>query len=457
MIDLEDPELEKKVLGKKVLFEDFAERVLELASRRAQQAEVYAASSEGTPVSFKANQPQEIRTAVDRVLTLRVIAKGHIGLASTTRLDDPQALVNDAMALAPFGSKAHFNLPAKSPKDDVPSYDPGIAELSLQRLVEIGQNVISQVVAYNPDIVCSGEIEKRVARIDILNTRGCRASLHKTYLLLNLQASLIREDDAVVILESDASGRQPLDCAGMVERVVTRFELARRSVEVATGQMPVIFTPKGMTYTLLPLLQNAFSGEKVLQGLSPLAGCLGDEVADARFYLYDDGRVPYSPKTYSCDGEGVPMQRTPLLEKGVVKNFYYDLQTAALAGAKSTGNAYRLTGQRSSPSPAAAVVAEGETSYEQMPTDVQDGIMVDQTLGAWAGNVEGGDFAAQVHLGYKIEQGEIVGRVRNAVISGNVFDALSNLAAIGDEAVWVAGSSKMPYLCFRSLTVAGVE
>jgi PmbA protein len=90
-----------------------------------------------------------------------------------------------------------------------------------------------------------------------------------------------------------------------------------------------------------------------------------------------------------------------------------------------------------------------------MVADIPDGIIIDQTLGAWAGNVESGDFSAQVHLGYRIDHGEIVGRVKNAVVSGNVFDALANLAAIGDEPVWIAGSFKVPYLSFRSLAVTG--
>lgn len=441
----------------KELFGDFAEQVLELAGRRAQQAEVYAVSSQETPVAFEANRLKQIRTAASRSVTLRLIAEGHIGLASTTRLDTHQALVDDVLALAPFGSKAYFDLPAESPKDDVPSYDPTIAELSLERLVEIGQDVVDQVTAYNPTIVCSVEINKYVARVVILNTRGCRASFRKTFLLLNLQASLIQENDVVVVLDGEASCRQPLDYAGLVKRVVTRFELARRPVEVSTGRMPVIFTPKGMAYTLLPSLQDAFNGEMVLRGLSPLAGRLGERVVDARFSLYDDGRVAYSPRAYPCDGEGVPTQRTSLLEEGVVKNFYYDLQTAALAGVKSTGNGWRLPGQRPSPTPAAAIIAEGETSYEQMLANIPEGIMVDQTLSAGAGNVEGGDFAVRVHLGYKIERGRIVGRVKNAVVSGNIFDALADLAAVGDEAVWVAGSFKVPHLCFRSLAVAGTE
>ncbi|CAG0947807.1 PmbA protein [Anaerolineae bacterium] len=433
----------------------FAEQVLDLASHRTQQAEVYAVSSTETPVSFEANRLKQIRTTASHSLTLRVIADGHIGLASTTRLDAQDSLVDDALALAPFGSLAHFDLPSSSPQDDVPCYDPALAELTQERLIEIGKDVIDRVTAHNSNIVCAVDINKYDAEVAILNTHGCRASFRKTFLLLNLQASLIHGDDVVMVLDGDASSRQQLDFAGLVARVATQFELARRSVQVSSGEMPVIFTPKGFAHTLLPMLQDAFNGEKVLQGLSPLADRLGDRVADPRFSLYDNARAPYSPRAYPCDGEGVPTQVTSLIEKGVAKNFYYDLQTAALAGAQSTGSGWRLPGHKPSPTPAAAIIAAGDTRFEKMLTDIQNGILVDQTLGVEASDNDDGDFAAQVHLGYKIECGEIVGHIKNVVVSGNIFDALFNLAFVGDEAIWVAGSSQVPYLCFRALNITG--
>jgi PmbA protein len=441
-------------LGQTML-DRFAEQALKLASHRAEQAEVYAVSSQETPVSFEANRLKQIRTTVSHSQTLRVIAEGHIGLASTTRLDAAQALVDDALALAPFGSQAHFDLPSVSPPDDVPSYDPSLAEQSMETLTEIGQAVIAGLTAQSPGVVCSLDINKYVAEVVILNTRGCRASFRKTFLLLNLQASLIEGNDIMIVRDGDASCRQPLDYAGLIQRVKNQFELPHRPVQVGSGEMPVIFTPKGFAYTLLPSLQDALNGERVLQGLSPLADRLGDKVADRRFSLHDNGRVDYSPRAYPCDGEGVPTQCTPLLEKGVVKNFIHDLQTAALAGAQSTGSGWRLPGEKPSPTPAAAIVAEGEPPYAEMLAGIREGILVDQTLGAPADDGEGGDFAAQIDLGYKIERGEIVGRIKNGVISGNLLDALANLSAIGDHAVWVAGSYKVPYLCFGSLNVTG--
>ena len=52
---------------------------------------------------------------------------------------------------------------------------------------------------------------------------------------------------------------------------------------------------------------------------------------------------------WAFDGEGVPHQKTPVIEKGVFKNFLYDNYSAKKDGKESTGNASRA-GYLSTPS-----------------------------------------------------------------------------------------------------------
>jgi PmbA protein len=66
----------------------------------------------------------------------------------------------------------------------------------------------------------------------------------------------------------------------------------------------------------------------------------------------------------------------------------------------------------------------------------------------------GGDFSGNVLLGYKIEGGEIVGRVKDAIVAGNVHDALRRLQAIGSEARWVGGTVFTPPLLIDRLAVS---
>ncbi len=433
---------------------DFEEQVLDLARRKAQQAEVFAVTGQETPVSFEANRLKLLQTKETRGVSLRLVAEGRVGLASTTRLDDPQALVDEALAVAQFGAEARFELPAEIPGDGVQVYDATIPELSVEQMVDITQGMIDRARAYNADLLCDADLSKYVGLLTLLNSQGGRVSYRKTAVSAGLHANWIRGTDMLDVYEGEGSCRWPLDCEALVERVLDKIRLAERTATLPTGQMPVIFTPKGTAGTLLASLQRALNGRVVLQGASPLGDRLGQKVFDGRLSLYDDGRIDYAVPSAPCDDEGVATRRTALIENGVVSAFYYDLQTAGLAGMESTGNAGRGLGSLPSPVSNALVFAEGEVSYQEMLADVEEGLVVDQTIGAWAGNVLAGEFSGNVHLGYKVEKGQIVGRVKDSMVAGNVFSALADLAAIGDQAVWLGGSLKVPYLYFRSLGVA---
>jgi PmbA protein len=89
-----------------------------------------------------------------------------------------------------------------------------------------------------------------------------------------------------------------------------------------------------------------------------------------------------------------------------------------------------------------------------MVSDIKEGLIIEYLMGAGQGNVLGGDFSGNVLLGYKIEHGKIVGRVKDTMVSGNIYQVLKQITAIGSEPKWVGGSVNTPYLYCPSLSVA---
>src|SRR3972149_647292 len=142
----------------------------------------------------------------------------------------------------------------------------------------------------------------------------------------------------------EASCRTELDRGAGETSGVTQLENSRRTAEVKTSEMPVIFTPLGVASALIGPLAIAFSGRMVHQGQSPLVGRLGKEMYVARLSVWDDATLAYRPGSRPFDDEGVASRRIPLIEKGVVRSFMYDLQTAGLAKAESTGSAGAAVG-----------------------------------------------------------------------------------------------------------------
>jgi PmbA protein len=144
----------------------------------------------------------------------------------------------------------------------------------------------------------------------------------------------------------------------------------------------------------------------------------------------------------------------PLIQAGVVRNFLYDLQTAGLAKTNSTGSGNRSLAVQPSISISNLIIDAGDTTFEEMIRGIDEGLVVEELMGAGQGNVMGGDFSGNVLLGYKIERGKIVGRVKDAIVAGNVHQALKRIVSIGSEPRWVGGSIYAPPLCFDRLTVS---
>jgi PmbA protein len=264
-----------------------------------------------------------------------------------------------------------------------------------------------------------------------------------------VSGTLIRGTDMLFVGESQSSCHPVLDTSALVDM---QLERARETAPIATASLPVVFTPSGVVSALIEPLMAGFNGKTVLQGASPLGDRLGEAMVDRKLSLWDDPTIAFRPTSRPCDEEGVPSQRTALFEQGVVATFLYDLQTAAQAGRKSTGNAGRGRGLPS-PSPSAFVITGGDVSFDQMVAGINEGLVVEDLMGAGQGNVLGGDFSGNVLLGYKIDSGKIVGRVKNAMVSGNVYQLLKDVEAVGSDGRWVGGVYT-PSLYFPNVSVA---
>ena len=103
------------------------------------------------------------------------------------------------------------------------------------------------------------------------------------------------------------------------------------------------------------------------------------------------------------------------------------------------------------------VIDEGDMSYRDMIADVQDGLIVEQLLGAGQSNILGGEFKANVLLGYRVKGGEIVGRVKNTLISGNVYSTFNKIRSMEKKAHWIGGALKVPAICCDGINVATSE
>jgi len=420
----------------------------------ASEAEAFHIENVETPVRFEANRLKELNSRRTTGVALRVIAKGRIGFASSTRPGDIVGLVHAALETAPFGPEAHlsFTAPAEAPPVDV--FDAAAEAFPIDDMIHTGQSLIDAARAVEPDLLCDAHVRKSVGTVTITNTNGGHFSYTRTTLMVALYGTLIRGTDMLFVGDGDASCSVDLALDQITGTVARQLEHSRRNAAARTAEMPVIFTPLGVAGALAGPLTMAFSGRLVHQGQSPLAGCLDKEMYDHHFSLWDDATLPYRAASRPFDDEGVPSRRIPLVERGVVRSFLYDLQTAGLAKTESTGSAERSLATQPAISTTSLEFAVGALTFEEMVGRIKEGIVVEELMGAGQGNVMGGDFSGNVLLGYKIENGEITGRVKDTIVAGNVHQALKRVVAFGSERRWVGGTVLAPPIWFEGLTVS---
>jgi PmbA protein len=430
------------------------EQILSRAKKVAAAAEVYRVSSEETQVKFEANHLKQLQTSQSTSVALRIIKDGRIGYATTTGASDGQQLVKDAVETAEFGTEAKFQLPGyeKYPKVDI--YDPAVAAISIKEMVRLGEEMVAAITTHSPGIICEASVSRGDITVSLINSKGGQATYHKSFFSLDIEGNLVNDTDMLFVGESDSSCHPLSDHKKVTDMVLKQLDLAKNRAKSPTKVLPVIFTSNGVAGALILPLLSAFNGKIVLEGASPLGNKVNKPVFDKNFSLRDDPLSAYRPGSRPCDDEGVASQRTPLVNKGIVKGFLYDLQTAALAGKKSTGNGNRGRGGLPAPAASALIVTPGKTTLDEMVSDIKEGLVIEQLMGAEQGNILGGDFSGNVLLGYKIEKGKIVGRVKDTMVSGNVYQILKDIGAIGSETRWVSGFLQTPPFYCKALSVS---
>lgn len=426
-------------------------QLLEQAARRAEAADATVKSDETVTLVFESGRLKSTSWSQERGVNFRVRANGRLGFAGSTA-NNPEALVEAALASAAIGDQGELILPAPSPLQAVRTHSPAAAAASVAELAALGQSLVERLAHDGWQVNVT--VERSAGTVRVANTRGVEAAYDLTAVSLSAEVTRVSGDDILMVGDYYAAADLPGEpaVASLAESILRRVGWAARPSAPPRGEIPVLFTPAGSTALFLPLRQ-ACLGKAVLQGISPLAGRVGTRVFDPSLTLTDDPWVPGAPGSRAIDDEGVPTRRLPLVQGGVVGGFIYDLETAARAHVPATGHARRTTFGKPQAGYSNLVVSPGTLAWAELLAGIADGLVVDDLIGVGQGNVIGGAFSHPVALAYRVIGGEIVGRVKDAAVAGNAYELLGRIAGLGRDVEW-RGSLAVPPILLEGVSVA---
>lgn len=426
--------------------------LLSTLQERTEQAEVYTVEKESSTVSFEANEMKTAKTQETQGIALRGVIDGRLGFTAASGQAEQSELVANLLASARYGDEVPIVFPEKAPGPEVETYDPALAQVPMSRFVEIGREVVDALRSVDPDAKVDVDIERSVGRFSLNNNAGNELSRQLSHFSVQMSLERVRGDDVLMVYDSVHDISLTKDYRQALERLQEKVERAKRPATLASGRMPVLFSPVGAMVLALPIML-AVNGENVQRGVSPLSDRRGERIFDPRITLWDDPTLPGRPSSGGHDREGVPCHRKTLIADGVSEGFLYDLKTAALMDTESTGNGSRNLFAPPSPSPSNLILQAGSTPLADILGDVERGLLVNHVLGLGQGNPMSGAFSNTLGLAYVIEGGEIVGRVKDVSIAGNIYEDLREVAALSQESHWVYGQIRLPYILLPELNV----
>ena len=248
-----------------------------------------------------------------------------------------------------------------------------------------------------------------------------------------------------------------------VKGIDARFEAGRPK----GGTMSVVMGAGASGILLHEAMGHAFEADFNRKGQSIFSDKLGQRICPEGINIVDDGTLLWNRGSGNYDDEGVPGEKTYMVEDGILRSYLHDRISASWYGVKPTGNG-RRENFRYHPIPRmrATYMESGNSTPEDIIASVKNGIYVDEFSNGQV-KIGEGDFTFFVKSGFLIEDGKLTAPVKDINVIGNGPQALSDIVAVGndlkiDNGTWTCGKEQsvpvscgIPTVLISRLTVGG--
>jgi len=310
-------------------------------------------------------------------------------------------------------------------------------------------------------------------RIGIARSDGQWCEDERVQVVLRVQAVAARDGMIQTGFES-AGGTQgwelfeKQDPAEVGRRAGAQAERMLAARPAPSGRMPVVIAAEAGGTMIHEAIGHALEADLVQKGLSLFGDQLGRPVASALISVADDATLAGWRGSFGFDDEGMPAQRTLLVEKGVLRGFMTDRLTARRGNLPATGNGRRQSyAHRPIPRMTNTMILPGAEDPASILRSVPKGLYVVR-MGGGQVNTVNGDFVFEITEGYLIRDGEQAEPVRGATLIGNAAEVLKTIDKVasdhgqgigtcGKDGQGVPVADAQPTLRIPEITVGGSE
>jgi PmbA protein len=434
-------------------------------SAGATAADVIVREGDEFSATIRMGQIENLKEAASKVLGLRVFQgsrsassySSDFSAASLTRLVERTLAMAGATSEDPANGLAERETLGRY-AGDLALYFSDVMEIPVERRIAMARQAEEAAFACDPRIRNSegAAFEAASTSQAYASSHGFAGSYRSSYCGFSVvpvavdAASGGMQRDYWYSAARNAAALEPPEAVGKKAAARTLRKLGAR--KAATSKVPVIFDAE-TARSLVGHIFEAVRGDAIYRNASFLAGKLNETVAGENITVMDDGLRPSGFGSRPFDDEGVPPGVTPVIEKGVLRNYLLNSYAARKLKLRTTGNASRGVAGPPGVGPKNFYLQPGASSEEDMIRSVKSGFYVTELIG-FGVNIVTGDYSRGAS-GMWIENGELAYPVEEVTIAGNLPEILRHVAAVGSKLEFRSPLAS-PALLVEGLTVAGM-
>lgn len=394
--------------------------------------EVALSRSDSALTRFAGSRIHQNTSRLDGEARVRVVLDGRVGVVATNDLsaDGVRQAADRAREIATL-TPPDPRFPGLAPADQTYSSAPPPDEETIGCPPLRRAEVVAAAVAVLPDGVhAAGTVETAVREYAVVTSTGVRVYSAATSATASVLAQGATSSGWA---EGGGPGIAALDGAALGRRAGEKVDLGADPREVPAGHYPVVLESGASRELVQWLGWLALAGRAYNEGRSALSGRLGEQVCAPLVTIVDDPLSPRLPAR-TFDAEGTATRRTPLIDKGTAVAVTHDLATGAVAGTGSSGHGWPA------PNPGGGmashlVMEPGDATLDELVAGMERGLYVTRfhytnvvhpVTTSITGMTRDGTFL--------VEDGQIVGGVRNLRFTQSCLDALAGCQAVGRDA-----------------------
>lgn len=424
-----------------------------------EQSQIQVSRSKSTSIKLFHREIDTYKIAQTQSVIACGIYKGKFGVASTQKWDkDTFAyLVEHIKLTASWNEKEEeasiFKGSDKYHKGNV--FNKELASIPLEDKIAVLKKVEASIYDGDPSIsdVDSAGYSESESESEFYNSFGLKLKQKSNYFTFTAGAVARKGDETKTFFDFYLGNDfKAFDAAKFSSNIVTETMKKFGGAPCEAKKYPTVLN-YDIVSDLISYFLSSCSAEQVQKHTSFLEGKLGEKVASSKVTIEEKPLAKNLYFTY-FDDEGVACQNKIVVKNGVLKNFFYNRETAKKEGKESTGNGY-WAGGKIGVGMNNIFVKPGKLSFDELIAPIEDGVYITEIAGLGTGmNDISGDFSCQAE-GFKIRNGKIAEPLSLITLSGNLLKMLKDLKGFDNANKLTGNGITVSNAYIKSMSIGG--